>query len=79
MRGVRRAAPSTQVVEADQARHVEHAVVHLAALGPPRDAIVDSSSKSVRRHARSDSQPGADVDPRAVAQVAPLGVVEERP
>src|SRR5438270_13379153 len=62
-----------QVVKTDQPRHVDDAVVHVAAFGPPRHARqqVDEQSVGLREPA------GADLDERAVAELPALGVLEQ--
>ena len=75
-----------QVVEADQPGYVEHPVVHLTALGAPRNAgrecveqVIGARAHSAIASVLPAGQPTrADVDPGAVAQVASLVVVEER-
>ena len=63
-----------QMVKADQAGHIENAVIHLPALGPPRDDLHEFVEQRVRV-----GQPArAHLDPCAAVQVLPLGGVEER-
>jgi hypothetical protein len=63
-----------EVVEADQPRHIEHALVHLPALGAPRDAVVEFVEQPVGVREPA----GAHLDPRAVAEVATFGVFKQR-
>ena len=65
-----------QVVEAHQPRHVEHTVVHLPSLGAPRDVGVQIEEQRVGGVVVQPSR--SIVDPGAVADVAPFGVLEQR-
>jgi hypothetical protein len=59
-------------VGVDESRDVDHPVVHLPSLGAPRD-VGDQSGE----HLVGDGQPVAPaVDPGAVGEGGPLGVVE---
>jgi hypothetical protein len=63
-----------QIVKAHQAGHIEHTVIHLSALGTPRDGLHELVEQRVRV-----GQPArAHLDPRAAAEVLPFGGVEER-
>ena len=72
-RGVRGALVD-QVVEAHQPGDVEHAVVHLPALGAPRH-LRRAVPRTTVGHVLEPA--GPDVDPCAVGQQAPLGVIEQ--
>ena len=63
-----------EVVEADQPRHVEHALVHLPALGAPRDL----RHQLVEQPVGVREPAGAHLHPRAAAELAPFGVFKQR-
>jgi hypothetical protein len=56
-------------VGVDQAGYVDHAVVHRAALGPPR-YVVDEAVEDV---VGADHEVAQHVDPRAAGEGGPLG------
>jgi hypothetical protein len=63
-----------EIVKADEPRHVEHAVVHLSALGTPRDGFAEFVEQSV-----GVGEPARPhLDPRATAEVTAFGVLEQR-
>src|SRR4029077_12341226 len=60
-----RGSLADEFVKAAQPRHVEHALVHLPALGAPRDAVVELVEQAVGIREPA----GPDLHPRASARV----------